>query len=144
MRVLARTSEETFALGRRLGGFCRGGEVFALTGELGSGKTVFAKGVAAGLGIDPDQVTSPTFLGLALHRSGRVPFAHADAYRVEDPAAFAREGWEDLTEGVRLVEWADRIMPILSAEAVWVRLMVLADGARQIEIENLPSEGKGG
>ena len=139
MKAVARTPtpEDTFELGRSLGARCRGGEVLALVGDLGAGKTVFAKGVAAGLSIDPDTITSPTFLGLALHRSGRLPFAHADAYRVGDPQAFAREGWEDLTlsDAVRLVEWADRIASILPSEAVWIRFAVLPDGAREIAIE---------
>lgn len=136
MEVISRSSEETFALGRRLGAACRGGEVFALTGDLGAGKTVFAKGVAAGLGIDPDAVTSPTFLGLALHR-GRLPFAHADAYRVEDPVAFGREGWEDLADAVRLVEWAERVPGLLPSGAVRVRIDALPDGSRRIAIAGL-------
>lgn len=138
MKAVSRTPEETFEMGRRLGMRCRGGEVLALVGDLGAGKTVFAKGVAAGLGIDPDSVTSPTFLGLAVHRGrGRVVFVHADAYRVEDAAAFARDGWEDLADAVRLVEWADRVPGLVPPGAVRIGLSPLPDGARRIEIEGL-------
>ncbi len=136
MRAASRTPEETFEMGRRLGLRCRGGEVLALVGDLGAGKTVFAKGVAAGLGIDPDAVTSPTFLGLAVHR-GRVLFAHADAYRVEDAGAFERDGWGDLAGAVRLVEWADRVPGIVPPEAIRISLAALPDGTRRIEIEGI-------
>ncbi len=142
--LVTRSPEETFALGRRFGAGCRGGETFALVGDLGAGKTVFAKGVAAGLGCDPDAVTSPTFLGLAVHRGrGRLVFAHADAYRVEDAGAFARDGWEDLADAVRLVEWADRVPGIVPPDAVRIRMTALPDGTRRIEMEGagtLPAE----
>lgn len=133
MIVLSRSPAETLDLGRRLGERCRGGETFALVGDLGFGKTVFAKGLAAGLGVDPDAVASPTFLGLALHR-GRLLFAHADAYRIDDADAFIREGWDDLEGAVRLVEWADRVPAMIPPEATWVSFALAQENVRRIEI----------
>ena len=138
MRIPSRSPQETFEFGRSLGARCRGGEVFALSGPLGAGKTVFAKGLAAGLGIDPDKVTSPTFVLMTVHR-GRLAFAHADAYRVEDAEAFARDGWEDFAGGVRLAEWGERFDRILPADAIRIRIRPLEGEAREIAVEGLPA-----
>lgn len=137
MKAASRSPQETFEWGRRLGAACRGGETFALSGELGAGKTVFAKGIAAGLGIDPESVRSPTFVLMEVHggRGARAPLAHADAYRVEDAAAFARDGWDDLAPAVRAVEWAERVAAILPGDACWIRLAVRGESEREISFE---------
>ncbi len=96
----------TLALGRALGSACRGGELILLSGELGMGKTCLAKGIAAGLGLEPDTITSPTFTLLAVHR-GRLPLYHIDLYRLEQPDEIAHLALfeEPLGPGVTLVEW---------------------------------------
>lgn len=106
--------EETHALGKRLGEAAKPGQVFTLHGDLGVGKTVFAQGLAAGLGIE-EPVNSPTFTILQIYESGRLPFYHFDVYRIEDAAEMEEAGYEDCFygEGVSLVEWADRIEEIL-------------------------------
>ena len=92
--------------------------MLALVGPLGAGKTWFAKGVAQGLGIDPREVTSPTFL-LIHELEGRLPFRHMDAYRVSGEAELAELGADELLSGghaggpVVLVEWADRVSGLL-------------------------------
>src|SRR5216684_2673059 len=80
--LVTRSPEETFALARRIGEQLKGGEIFLLKGELGAGKTLFAKGLAAGLGIDPADVTSPSFTLVNIHQ-GRLRFYHVDLYRLE-------------------------------------------------------------
>ena len=81
------SEEETYELGREFGAEAQAGSVFALEGDLGAGKTVFAKGFAAGLGI-AEVVSSPTFTILQIYDSGRLDLYHYDAYRIEDPAEF--------------------------------------------------------
>src|ERR1044071_8180653 len=82
---ITHSAEETFELARRIGERATGGEVFLLHGDLGAGKTVFAKGIGAGLGIDPVDVTSPTFTLVNMYE-GRLRFYHIDLYRLETGA----------------------------------------------------------
>ncbi len=124
---------ETLALAARIGRRLSGGEVFALTGELGSGKTCFAKGLARGLGIDPREVTSPTFL--LLHEiPGRLLLRHVDAYRVRDPEELLEIGLAECFDGraVVLVEWADRVEPLLPGERLEVALSVEGETRRAL------------
>ncbi len=114
---------QTRDLGERLGRIARPGQVFALSGDLGAGKTVFAQGLAAGLGI-AGPVCSPTFTILQVYEGGRLPFYHFDAYRIETVDGMEEIGAEEFFygEGVCLVEWADLVREILPADAVWVRI----------------------
>ena len=120
---------ETRALGGALGERLEAGDVVALRGELGAGKTVFVKGVAAGLGIDPETVTSPTFTFVHFHQ-GRRPLFHVDLYRIERPEAVEGIGWDEAVGGggVAVVEWADRAGAWLTG--FWQTAPVLANSAR--------------
>ena len=101
---------ETLALGRRLGRVARGGERIALRGELGAGKTVLVRGIAAGLGIPPEEVRSPSFPVLLVYEEGRLPLYHIDLFRQSAAAANDLELREYLYgEGVSVIEWADRL-----------------------------------
>jgi tRNA threonylcarbamoyladenosine biosynthesis protein TsaE len=107
---ITRSAEETFELAKRIGDQLKGGEVFLLTGDLGAGKTVFAKGLAAGSGIASADVTSPTFTLINVHE-GRLRFYHIDLYRL-DTGAHERLGLEEIFEedkAVIVVEWAERL-----------------------------------
>ncbi len=106
--------EETFDFAKSLGANCAPGDVFALSGDLGVGKTVFAKGMAEGLGIT-EPVSSPTFTILQEYHSGRIPFYHFDVYRVEEPEEMEETGFDDAIfgSGVALVEWAELIEEIM-------------------------------
>lgn len=108
------SAEETFALGKKIGESAKAGQVYALNGDLGVGKTVFTQGVAAGLGIT-EPVNSPTFTILQIYEEGRLPFYHFDVYRIGDVEEMEEIGYEDCFygEGVCLVEWADLIEEIL-------------------------------
>lgn len=106
--------EETFLLGRSLGQEAEPGEVYTLIGDLGVGKTVFAQGFAAGLGVT-EQVNSPTFTILQIYEEGRLPFYHFDVYRIGDVEEMEEIGYEDCFygRGVSVIEWADLIREIL-------------------------------
>lgn len=124
MIVVTRSSEETIALGRRLGGLLSEGHVVALSGPLGSGKTTLTKGLAEGLGVEDSRwVTSPTFV-LVHEYEGRVPVYHVDAYRLSGPSDAEALGADELFfgDGVAIVEWADRIAAALPDERLDVHL----------------------
>ena len=106
--------EETFALARQLGEQVRPGTVYTLTGDLGVGKTVFAQGLASGLGIE-EAINSPTFTIVQVYDEGRLPFYHFDVYRIGDIEEMDEIGYEDYFygDGVCLVEWAELIKELL-------------------------------
>lgn len=108
------SAEETYDIGRALAEKAVPGEIYALSGDLGVGKTVFTKGFAAGLGIT-EPVNSPTFTILQSYEEGRLPFYHFDVYRIGDISEMDEIGYEDCFygDGVSLIEWADLIREIL-------------------------------
>ena len=114
-----------------------------LQGELGAGKTVFARGVAVGLGIPESDVSSPTFTLVQEYRGGRLPLFHADLYRLEAETEIGALGIEDLLQGggVVLVEWGERLPAHLRRGATTVRFEDLGEDARRIRVESDPQEG---
>ena len=123
--VVTRDAAATRALGAALATVARPGDLISLVGDLGAGKTQFAKGFGAGLGIT-DTIVSPSFVLMAEYR-GRLPLFHVDLYRLADAAEALAGGLIDdrQVEGVTLVEWAERLADALPNE----RLEVLIDGA---------------
>lgn len=115
--------EETMELGRTLGHYIEKGTTICLTGDLGTGKTHFAKGLAEGLGVK-ETITSPTFTIVNEYHTGRVPLYHFDVYRVNDPDEVLQVGFEEYVygEGVSLVEWADLIESILPDQFLQVKI----------------------
>lgn len=114
---------ETRAFGKKMGQEAKPGDVIALLGDLGVGKTVFTKGFAEGLEID-ETINSPTFTILQSYDSGRIPLYHFDVYRIGDVEEMDEIGYEDCFygDGVSLVEWAGRITDILPQDIVAVRI----------------------
>lgn len=133
--IISKTPEETFEAGKALGKASRRGDVFALTGELGCGKTVFAKGIASGMGIGED-ITSPTFTLLEIYE-GDLPLYHFDLYRIDDPREldnlFFEEYWEG--EGVSVIEWAERAKNRLPVHTTHITLQYIDETTRRIRIE---------
>ncbi len=107
-------AEETFALGRKIGEAAVPGQVYALNGDLGVGKTVFTQGVAKGLGIE-GAVSSPTFTILQIYEEGRLPLYHFDVYRIGCVEEMDEIGYDEYFygDGICLIEWAELIEDIL-------------------------------
>ena len=132
---ISHSPEETLALAKKLARTFKGDEVVFLIGELGAGKTVFAKGIAAGLGLkNTHQVCSPTFTLMNVYFA-RVPIYHFDLYRLAKAAEITDLGFEDyIGEGVVVVEWAEKIdFPL---QAVSITIEVSDDEKRIITVTN--------
>jgi len=128
--------EETEALGARLGRAARGGELLGLMGDLGAGKTCLVRGLAEGLGADPEAVHSPTFVIATEYRGGRLPLHHIDLYRLEPPLADALFLRELLYgTGVAAVEWFERLLPAAGDEFLLVTLRAGTGDMRSIRLE---------
>ena len=132
--TLTRSEQETEALARELAGTLQAGDVVLLSGDLGAGKTTFVRGLAEGLGIDPEDVSSPTFTLLHEYRGGRLTLYHADLYRL-DQAATDDLGLEEtgVRDGVLAIEWPDRLSHELPGAGL-VRMEVVGDSSRRITI----------
>ena len=115
--------EDTFELGKQFGAAAREGAVFCLSGDLGTGKTVFTQGFAAGMEID-EPVNSPTFTIVQEYDSGRLPLYHFDVYRIGDVEEMDEIGCDDyfFGKGVCLVEWAELVREIIPDNAVWITI----------------------
>ena len=113
----------TFNLGRQIGEEAEPGQVYALLGDLGVGKTVLIQGVAKGLGID-EPVNSPTFTIVQVYESGRLPFYHFDVYRIGDIEEMDEIGYEDYFygNGVCFVEWANLVEEIMPKETIKITI----------------------
>jgi len=130
--------EDTFQLGVAFGSTARGGEVIALIGTLGAGKTQFVKGLASGLGILPEEVNSPTF-ALMQSYEGRLILTHIDLYRLENQDEIRGLGLEEEIEnpsGLAVIEWADKGADLLPPEILQLRFKPLDGFLREIIIRS--------
>ncbi len=126
---------ETLAVGRVIGERLIGGITIGLVGPLGAGKTQLVKGIAAGNGFDhPDQVTSPTYT-LVHEYGGNLSLFHLDAYRLPKPSALDALGFDEMVrpETAVVVEWADRVEPIMPKDSLWIAMNPTGDTERLIE-----------
>jgi tRNA threonylcarbamoyladenosine biosynthesis protein TsaE len=128
------TADETAAVGEQLGAALEAGDVVAVTGELGTGKTCFLQGVARGLGVRVP-ATSPTFV-LINEYLGRVTVHHVDAYRTQSLSELMDLGLPELFDegGVTVIEWADKLEPLLPARTIRVHIEGLGSEPREITI----------
>lgn len=133
LSVFSTSARQTIAIGETFGRQLEAGDIVGLTGELGAGKTVLTKGIAAGLGFrESDMVTSPTYKILNRYE-GRVTINHFDAYRLDGPGDFADAGGEDLLSGgsVCVIEWAEQIAEALPANTIRIYISVLTESDRE-------------
>jgi len=144
MRLLSKGPEETFTYGVRLGSHLKRGDVVCLYGELGSGKTIIAKGIGSALGIPERDITSASFVIISEHRGmlhgNVVPFYHIDLYRIEKHAELDALGLEGYMghEGISVVEWAERLGE--PTDSISVRLKILGREERELTIEGIHEE----
>ena len=132
--IISRSPAETFEFGRSISETIQPGDVLALTGELGAGKTQFVKGLAAGLGAHQDTVTSPTFTLIHEYIGCRIPMFHFDLYRIESEDELLRLGLDDYldSKGVLAIEWADKFPALMPRHTRWLDFRHAANGAREI------------
>jgi len=139
-------AEAMCRLGRHVAGQIAAGDALALVGDLGAGKTTFVQGLADGLGVDPEAVTSPTFALVHHYRGGDIPIVHADLYRLGSAAEAEEAGIADALhdpEAVAVVEWPLVAAGVVPRHAIWLQFTV--DGeARQVAQVLPPARGGAG
>ena len=141
-RIKTHSPEKTKQLGRTLGEVLKKGDLIALTGELGSGKTTMIQGICKGLEVQ-EKVTSPTFVLITTYQ-GRIPVYHFDLYRLEGKDEFLNLGYEEYFygEGVTLIEWSEKVREYLPAKRIEIHLHRLKENEREIEIISYGKELK--
>jgi tRNA threonylcarbamoyladenosine biosynthesis protein TsaE len=145
VQLLTSTEAETIAAGEALGRELKSGDVVLLYGDLGAGKTAFIRGLAEGLGVRRDEVSSPTFTLVQEYRGGRLPLVHVDLYRLNDPREVDDLGLDEIgAGGVLAIEWAEKLPEPLDA-AIEVRITHVDEDTRSLAIrfpgnDNLTTE----
>lgn len=139
--IETQSPEETYALGEQMGKEARASQVYCLNGDLGTGKTVFTQGFAAGLGIE-GPVNSPTFTILQQYDEGRIPLYHFDVYRIGDISEMDEIGYEDCFygDGVSLVEWSELIAELLPDHVI--KVTIEKDLEKGFDYRRITVEGK--
>jgi tRNA threonylcarbamoyladenosine biosynthesis protein TsaE len=132
---ISNSPAETEAIARQIAEDLVAGSMLALTGELGSGKTLFTQGLVAGLQSDAT-VTSPTFTIVHEYHGGRLPVYHFDFFRLENRQSAMRLGLEDyfFGDGVSVIEWADRFPDLIPEQARWISLEIKSERQRMITL----------
>ena len=142
IEYISKSPEETIQFGQKIGQQLKGGEVFALVGDLGTGKTHFIKGIALGAGVENQWglINSPTFV-LVNEYEGRLKVYHIDAYRIEKLSDFQQIGFEDFIDpaNVILIEWADKVRDALyGIDLIEINFSHEGPDSRKIKISNAP------
>jgi tRNA threonylcarbamoyladenosine biosynthesis protein TsaE len=134
MQLISNSPEQTREIGKKLGRILEKGDVVALVGELGSGKTVLTQGLAQGLGVSPDEyISSPSFTIVNQYR-GRMPMFHVDTYRLQGEPEMVALGYEEYFDpaGVTVIEWADKVRRLLPEKHVLLEFTIVGVESRQI------------
>jgi tRNA threonylcarbamoyladenosine biosynthesis protein TsaE len=136
MRLISNSVKETAEIGKKLGRILEPGDIICLFGNLGSGKTVLAKGIAVGLGINKKNVISPSFVLMRQHISGRIPLYHFDLYRLKSCEDILAIGYEDylFAQGASVIEWADRLKYLLPKHFLKIELKVAGQLRRELKL----------
>lgn len=137
--MITKNAEETILAGEKLAKKLKAGDVVALSGNLGSGKTTFTKGIGKGLGVkNPKRINSPTFV-LIKEYDGKMPLYHLDLYRLDALQEIENLAIEEYIygKGVTVIEWADKIKCLLPKKRISVKLRVKGGDTREVMIEDL-------
>jgi tRNA threonylcarbamoyladenosine biosynthesis protein TsaE len=131
-----KSTSETIRIGKRIGSLLLTGDIVAFVGELGTGKTQFIKGLAAGVGVGNTKYTSSPSFTLINEYRGKTPFYHIDLYRLKAEKEAEELGLEEYLggEGITAIEWADRIPSLLPRELLWIQIRYTGKQTRSIEI----------
>lgn len=140
MRLVSHSEKQTRMLAKKMATLLQPGDIICLTGELGSGKTVFTKGIASGLGIAPKRVSSPTFVLLRRYTKARIPLFHFDLYRITRPGQVSAVGYEEymFDAGVTVVEWAERLGNLMPESFLKITLRI---ASRRIRVFSFTAYG---
>ncbi len=132
-----KSSDETIALGEKIGSLLEPGDIIAMTGTLAAGKTTITKGIAKALGVD-DTITSPTFCLISEYEGSKMPLYHMDVYRLDGEEDFINLGVEDMIygKGVTIVEWSDKVKKQLPKKTICMEITPVNECERKIKIEN--------
>lgn len=135
LTLFSLSPEETFHLGKKLGSRLKGGDLILLEGDLGMGKTIFAKGIASGLGIDPNDITSPSFIIINEHQ-GKLRLFHIDLYRVKEIQEIEDLGIRDLLEmeAVMVIEWGEKLPDHYRRGGIKIKFFDMGKNSRKIII----------
>lgn len=135
--LLSSSFEETLELGFKIGKVLKPGDIVALNGDLGAGKTSISKGIARALGIK-DVITSPTYT-IVSEYEGNIPLYHMDMYRIDGIEEFELLGVDELLfgQGVSLIEWSERIAEYLPDDCKTLNISILENGQRKISLEGI-------
>lgn len=135
--IILKNVKETVAFGERLGRLISKGDIVALSGQLGSGKTTLMKGIAKGIGVkNARYVNSPSFV-IVKEYKGKIPLYHFDVYRLDDPSGLETVGYKDFFygEGATVIEWADKIRGFLPVEYLDIEMSVRSEHEREMKID---------
>ena len=141
IKIISNSAEQTFEIARHIGEKAKDGDLFALSGELGSGKTCFTKGLALGLGVSAEyQITSPTFT-LINEYPARCKLYHFDVYRLSSYSEFEDLGYEEYFagDGVVVIEWAEKIAKLIPRDSIFINFEYVDENSRKMIIRGLKS-----
>lgn len=133
--MISKSVTDTIKIGRLIAKNALPKDIICLFGQLGAGKTVLAKGIADGLGIDKKKVISPSFVLIRQHLKGKLPLYHFDLYRLKNIRDILGIGYEEYLfgDGITVIEWADRLGSLMPAEFLKIDLKLLNNSKRQIK-----------
>lgn len=137
MKIISKFTKETLNLGKRLAGYLQKGDIICLFGQLGSGKTVLTKGIASGLGVKKNRITSPSFVLIREYAQARLPFYHLDLYRLKRPKDILYLGYQEYLydNGITVIEWADRLKGYLPDKYLKIEIIIKDKNTRLFILE---------
>ncbi len=135
MKIISDSERKTREIGKAVAKNLKKGDIVCLLGDLGSGKTVLTKGIASALGVDKQEVISPTFV-LIRQYAGKIPIYHFDLYRLDNPEDILNLGYEEylFDEGISVIEWADKLGRLMPREFLKIEMRVTGEEERQLNI----------